>query len=130
MIDVEAIIEKLRFFGYSADESDINLIKYFLSDVIQYIYNFCHINEIPKELFKTVIDMTVYKFLKMKLATGVKINDFIDFSSCGIASITEGDVSVSYNNSDKNKLVNIFMTELDNLGNKDRELIAFRKIKW
>ncbi len=129
-ISTEQIIERLRHLGYQMTDSDLSLIGYILSDCVRYVSNLCNITEIPVALNNAIIDLVVGKFLKGKIATGVKVNDLIDFSSCGISSITEGDVTVSYNSSDPNSLVNLFMAEIDKMCNKDREFLRFRRLCW
>ena len=129
-ISIEEITEKLHLLGYQTTDGDLTFISYILKDVISYVSNFCYLTEIPTALNKVIIDLTAGKFLKSKIATGVRVNELIDFSSRGISSITEGDVTVSYSINDPNSLTNLFMAEISKMCDKDRELIKFRKIRW
>jgi len=128
-IDITDVVTKLDMFGYTIQESDSGTLRLAAHSVVRYIKNFCNIKEVPSELYYTAVEMTAGVFLKTKLSIGEKVNSLIDFDLCNVSSIAEGDVSVSFG-SDKNNSTNRYIAFIDNLCNKDKELVKFRKLRW
>lgn len=129
MVKIEDVMTKLESLGYKAKDSDTAFIQLAINGVEQHIRNFCHVMNIPDELYYTAVEMAAGTLLKTKLSVGEKINDLIDFEVCNVASVTEGDVSVSYNNNGDNSVA-WFTSLLDRLCNRDNDLLCFRKVKW
>ncbi len=124
-INADSVITRLKDFGVNVDESDLKSIECTILSTEAYIKNFCNIEIIPVELYYTAVDMCCGTFLKTKVSTG----DVDAISPVGdVASITEGDVSVSYKSGTSSGV--IMRSIIDNLCNKNSELISFRKLRW
>lgn len=129
-IKSEDVVERLTTLGYAIEDGDTLTLQQVIIRVEQYIRNFCHICRIPKELYPVAVDMAAGHFLKEKSASGDNVNSNIDFESGNIKSITEGDVSITYNSDSDNSATAKYNELLDNLCNRDSELLAFRKLRW
>lgn len=129
-INSENVVERLITLGYDINEGDVITLNFIIESVEQYIKNFCNIKEIPEELYSVAVDMAAGKLLKAKQATGVKVCANIDFDKENIKSISEGDVSITYNSDNSNSKVNKYNKLIDSLCNRDRELLAFRRLRW
>ena len=116
--------------GYDIKEGDQASIVSETVRAERYICNFCNIRKVPKELYAVAVDMAAGHFLKEKSASGDNVNSNIDFESGNIKSITEGDVSITYNSDSDNSATAKYNELLDNLCNRDSELLAFRKLRW
>lgn len=123
------VVEKLNSLGYNINNGDELALHFAIESTERYIQNFCNIKEIPTELYSIAVEICAGKLVKGKLDSGVKVNDLIDFEVCNISSITEGDVSVSYN-ADSNNAVNRYIEMLDKMCNKDNELRRFKRLRW
>lgn len=121
------IINRLEQMGYTITETDNIILKFICEKVENHIKNFCNISTIPDGLKHVYVDMVCGEFLAEKSSLNQLGADFnVDEA---IASVTMGDVSVSY---DKNASPAAKLQALiDGLKNpKAGELICYRKIKW
>lgn len=123
------VVEKLNSLGYNLNNGDELALHFAIESTERYIQNYCNIKEIPTELYSIAVEMCAGKLVKGKLDSGVKVNDLIDFEACNISSITEGDVSVSYN-TDSNNAVNRYIEMLGKMCDKDNELRRFKRLRW
>jgi hypothetical protein len=130
VINREDVIKRLESLGYAPDENDSALIEFSMYGAIQYIKNFCNITIIPEELYYVAVDMAAGNFLRTKVSIGEPVSDNIDFDTGRTNSITEGDVSISYNYDGNTSKEAMFTALLDSLCNKDAELVTFRKLRW
>ena len=124
------VVKRLETLGYNVNDSDLTLIQLTINGVEQHIKNFCNITEIPAELHNVAVDMAAGTLLKTKQAIGINVCDSIDFENDNIKSISEGDVSITYNTDSDRSTTAKYNALLDRLCNRDNELIAFRRIKW
>lgn len=124
------VVKRLETLGYTVNEIDNGLLQLAINGTEQHIKNFCNITDIPIELYGIAVDMAAGTLLKTKSSIGENVCDSIDFESDGIKSITEGDVSVTYNSDSDSSATAKYNALLDRLCNRDSELIAFRKIRW
>lgn len=129
-IESKDVAEKLKSLGYNVDDSDLVLIQFAINGTEQYIKNFCNITVIPPELYFVAVDMAAGTLLRTKSSVGENVCDNIDFESDGIKSITEGDVSITYNSDSSSSATAKYNALLDKLCNRDSELIAFRRLRW
>lgn len=127
-IKKDDVILRLKSLGYNIDEGDNVTLEFAVNGTEQYIKNFCNITEIPAELYYVAVDMAAGTLLKTKQATGFNVCENLDFESDNIKSITEGDVSITY--SESNSAAARYSTLLDKLCNRKNELIPFRKVRW
>ncbi len=126
----EDIIRLLEYYGYTAGEAEEDIIDYALERSRQYIKNFCNISVIPKELKSLLKEMAVGEFLKLKMMTNPEGFENIDFEAEGIKSISEGDVSISFNSGTQASIAAKYTALIDRLRDRDDELIAFRRLRW
>lgn len=129
-IDSKDVVERLNTLGYNLNEGDIVTLQFAINGTEQYIKNFCNISEIPKELYYVAVDMAAGTLLKTKQSIGVNVCENIDYSAAGVSSIKEGDLTIDFSTGDKNSTINMFNALLDKLCKRDKELIAFRKLRW
>lgn len=129
-IDRKDVVERLNTLGYNLNEGDIVTLQFAINGTEQYIKNFCNISEIPKELYYVAVDMAAGTLLKTKQGIGISTLEGIDLESDNIKSITEGDVSVTYNSDSSNSATARYNALLDKLCNRKDELIPFRKLRW
>ena len=127
-IESKEVTEKLKSLGYNVDDSDLVFIQFAINRTEQYIKNFCNITVIPPELYFVAVDMAAGTLLRTKSSVGENVCNSIDFESDNIKSISEGDISVTYN-SDSSTTAK-YNALLDKLCNRDSELIAFRRLRW
>lgn len=129
-IESKDVVERLSTLGYNINNGDTVTLQLAINGVEQYIKNFCNITEIPAELHNVAVDMAAGTLLKTKQAIGINVCDSIDFENDNIKSISEGDVSITYNTDSDSSTTAKYNALLDRLCNRDNELIAFRRIKW
>ena len=91
---------------------------------LNYILNYCNIKEVPAELNSCWVSLVCQKYLQNKLALG----DMEGVENGNISSISEGETSISYDNS--NSSIARMQKLIDKLGKAENQLISFRKVKW
>lgn len=122
---INKVIELIDPFGINLSADDFYLV-FAVESTIQDILNFCNLKEIPKELEHVVIRRVLAKILDFKLQTSGA--DSINIEK-GIRSITEGDVSISYDISlDRGVLLSKFIKDGLNYGMDN--LYSFRDFRW
>lgn len=124
------VVKRLETLGYNVNDSDLTLIQLTINGVEQHIKNFCNIIDIPSELYAIAVDMAAGTLLKTKSSIGENVCDSIDFESDNVKSISEGDVSVTYNSDSSSSATAKYNALLEKLCNRDNELIAFRRLRW
>lgn len=124
-INSNDVITRLKDFGVTVNDSDLSTIELIINGTEEYIKNFCNITVIPVELHYTAVDMCCGTYLKTKSSIGeLEVMD----PEGDVASITEGDVSISYKSGTSSST--IMKDTIDRLCNKKGELIPFRKLRW
>ncbi len=129
-IESKDVVERLSTLGYNLNDGDIVTLQLAINSAEQYIKNFCNITEIPAELYYVAVDMAAGTLLKTKQSLGINVCENLNYSAAGISSIAEGDLTINFSTGDKNSTINMFNTLLNNLCNRDKELVAFRKLRW
>ena len=129
-IESKDVVERLSTLGYNLNDGDIVTLQLAINSVEQYIKNFCNITDIPVELYTVAVDMAAGTLLKTKQSLGINVCENIDFESDNIKSISEGDVSITYNSDSATSTTAKYNALLDSLCNRDAELIAFRRVRW
>lgn len=121
----KTVIEVLKPFGVEIAEDDFTLL-FLIQSITQDILNYCNLKELPKELNHVVARRVVANLLNLKLQASGEGSIEVEK---GIKSITEGDVSVSYDTSlDKGTLISRFIK--DNLKYGMDNLYSFRDFRW
>lgn len=119
------VIKLIEPFGIKLTTDDFSL-GFAIESTIQDILNFCDLKEIPKELEHVVVRRVLANLIGFKLQTDGAESMNIEK---GIKSITEGDVSITYDNSmDKGTLLAKFIQDSKNYGMDN--LYSFRDFRW
>lgn len=124
----EAVLNRLVSFGYTPKEDDGWVLSFVMQKVENHIKDSCNTTSIPDGLFHVAVDMVCGEFLYSKKQTNqLEIAD-LDLSGA-IASISEGDTSVSFDSASTdeqkfNTLLNFLMTK------GEGDFICYRKLKW
>jgi hypothetical protein len=122
---MDKVIELIELFGIRISTDDFYLA-FAVESTIQDILNFCNLKEIPVELEHVIVRRVLAKILDFKLQTSDA--DSINIEK-GIRSITEGDVSISYDTSlDRGVLLSKFIKDGLNYGTDN--LYSFRDFRW
>lgn len=123
-----AVLQRLTFFGYILKESDDWVLCFTMQNVENHIRNSCNTPSVPSGLFNVAVDMVCGEFLLCKKQTGQLEIEGLDLDGA-IASISEGDVSVSFasDSTDEEKF-NRLTTFLMTRGEGD--FVCYRKLKW
>lgn len=130
-ITLESIQSRLKQFGYNVQSTDTAAIKYCMDSALSEIKSSIAQSEIPDEMTNATIDMAVGFFLQQKkMWNTASFADLIDLDGA-VASISEGDTSVSFNNSgsktDEQRL-DEFIAFL--LSEASAMYSSFRKLRW
>ena len=125
---VESIINRLISFGYPPKDVDLWELSFIMLDVENRIKNSCNTTSIPEGLNCVAVDMICGQFLMNRKNSGRLELSNLDLSGA-ITSITEGDVSISFDagSTDEqrfNQLMNYLMTK------GEGEFVCYRKLKW
>lgn len=125
---IELVLRRLDSFGYEVKEADAFGIAFSVQKSELNIRNDCNITVIPEELFPTLCDMACGDFLQVKYQTGKLALTDIDLDGA-IASISEGDTSISFDRSttDEGKF-NALVSALSTSGRGN--LACYRRIRW
>lgn len=123
---VELIQARLTALGLTTIPTSAELT-FSIGKAQNYIKSFCNISEIPQALNYTLCDLACGYYLQ----DGALLNniDGVDLSTGVEKSITEGDVTVSYGDSDTTdtKLKDFLKSSFIN---SQTELIKYRRLCW
>ena len=124
----EMVLRRLDLFGYEVKEADAFAIAFSVQKSEINIKNDCNITEIPEGLYPTLCDMACGDFLSTKYQTGKLNLSDIDLGGA-IASVSEGDISISFDKSttDEGKF-NALVSALSTAGRGN--LACYRRFKW
>jgi hypothetical protein len=94
----DLILDRLEFFSYEVQDKDLSMIAQCLQTVINEAMIQCNVDEIPELYNYHIVDAVIGEFFGMK-----KAFNQLDISSLNltgaIASVSMGNTSVSYDNS-------------------------------
>ena len=125
---IKEYLNRLVSLGYTPTEADLWELSFAMSDTENRIKNSCNTSSIPEGLFNVAVDMMCGKFLKIRKDSGkLQLSD-LDLSGA-ITSITEGDVSITFdsNETDEQKL-NHLISYLMTKG--EGEFVCYRQLRW
>ena len=125
---IEMVLKRLVSFGYFLKEDDSWELAFVMVKVENQIKNSCSTTSIPEGLSHVAADMVCGEFLMNRKNSGrLELSD-LDLSGA-ITSISEGDVSVSFDvdSTDEVKF-NQFVNYLMNNGKGD--FVCYRKLRW
>lgn len=121
----EKLKELLDISGIK-NQNDV-FISYILDTIIADIKIFCNIDEIPKELNDIVIKRAYGEVLRVTMINLDDDGASIDLN--GIHSISEGDTTITYDNSmSKSKVISDISNQYKSYG--EHLLYAYRKMRW
>lgn len=125
---VESVINRLISFGCPPKDVDLWELSFIMLDVENRINNSCNTTSLPEGLQTVAVDMICGQFLMNRKNSGRLELSTLDLSGA-ITSITEGDVSISFdaNSTDEqrfNQLINHLMTK------GEGEFVCYRKLSW
>ncbi len=87
--------KRLKSYGY--DKATDEDIEFALMSTREYILNYCNIEAIPNDLAYTFINLsTAYYLISNVMCDYIKLDESLSFND-RLGSITEGDVSVTFN---------------------------------
>ena len=123
-----ATLQRLVSLGYKLKENDDWILCFAMQNVENHIKNSCNVTSIPDGLFSVAVDKVCGEFLYAKKQSGQLEITGLDLDGA-IASISEGDTSVSFNvdSSDESKF-NQLIQYLITKGEGD--FVCYRKLKW
>ena len=125
---LEKVKERLNSFGYETTDADAVSLVFIISKVKQSIKNQCNLPEVPDELQYVLVDWVCGEFLSAKYGAGTLDIDTLDLDGA-LASLSEGDVSISFDNSTSDDAK--FQSLIKGLGDTGKdELLCFRKLRW
>lgn len=120
---IEKIKGILEAFCISITEEE-PYINFVVDSITKEITNLCNLEQLPEELEHVVIQRVIGNILEQRYASDPTIN--VD---AGIKTLTEGDVSISFDNSlDSARLLSRYIQDSKTYGEK--EIYSFRRMKW
>lgn len=123
---LESITERLAFYGYEPSVEDETALTFLLSKTVDHVKNFCNLTIMPGELESTVVECVTLEFLQALSLSG-RLDD-VNITVDKVSSISEGDVSISYDSSSSKQTVS---EAFENAKNQlDTELLSFRRMRW
>ena len=124
----EMLLRRLDAYGCEITELDAFGVAFSVQKSEINIKNDCNIAEIPEGLYHTLCDRVCGDFLSVKYQTGKLNLSGLDLDGA-IASISEGDVSISFDKTttDEGKF-NALVSALSASGRGN--LACYRKFKW
>lgn len=124
MITSKQVANNLKLLGYNIPDGENEILEVLIDEVRDYILNYCNIKEVPTELNSCWATLVCQKYLQNKLA----LVDMEGVENGNISSISEGETSISYDNS--NSSVARMQKLIDKLGKVENQLVSYRKVKW
>ena len=110
-------MEKLRDYLGIQDSSKDSVLEYIIADVEETIKNYCNLEEMPEGLFFTSYRMAVDLYRNENFGQG-------EPAAGTVASITEGDTSISFTKSAESDFKNTL------LKNYEKTLQRYRKVAF
>lgn len=111
--------------GYTASAADDTALVFLIGKTDDYIKNYCNIDEVPRSLEKAEADAIATEFLMTKALHGGLDGTGINVKS--VASVTEGDASVSYATGEAGSLDVTYQAAKKQL---DLDMLPFRELRW
>lgn len=129
MVTVENVVERLKHFGFEAQDGDLNQIEFELQKIINYTLNYCNISEIPEMIEPRLIDRVCADFLGYRKNSGLLEGFNYDLM---IKSIKEGDTQIQYSvghgeDTPENRF-DTFVRALER--GYDKWITPWRRLRW
>lgn len=122
--------ELLTAAAYAMQAADGVLLSLCAEHVAQEIKNDCNLLAVPAELCPCAARLTAAQFLTAKRAAG-DLSGFADVVfSPAVKQIQEGDTNIAYDTSHTQSQAELLDGWIDQLQACQKELIAFRRLRW
>lgn len=123
-------LKKLDGYGYEG--VDIEMLTLHALSVREFIINYCNIEKMPKDLKFTYVNMICASYLELYVVKNyVNSEDNEKAIAASIASITEGDVSVTYkDNASSDKVLNAKALISSLMDGYRSYLTRYRRMVW
>lgn len=122
--------KKLNGYGYEG--VDVEMLTLHALSVREFILNYCNIEKMPKGLMFTYVNMICASYLELYVIKNyVNSEDNEKAIAAAIASITEGDVSVTYkDNQSSDKILNAKALISSLMDGYRAYLTRYRRMVW
>lgn len=122
--------KKLNGYGYEG--VDVEMLTLHALSVREFILNYCNIEKMPKGLMFTYVNMICASYLELYVVKNyVNSEDNEKAIAAAIASITEGDVSVTYkDNQSSDKILNAKALISSLMDGYRAYLTRYRRMVW
>lgn len=125
---IEAVLNRLSFFGYTVTSSDEWLVAFCIQKVQTHINNTCNTWNLPDGLFFVAVDRVCGEFLYSLKSTGKLTLEDLDLDGA-VTQIKEGDTTVQFaTGTSEDEKFTTFVKFLQTEGAGDE--VCYRKIKW
>ena len=123
---LESITERLAFYGYEPSVEDETALTFLLSKTVNHVKDFCNLTIVPGELESTMVECVTLEFLQALSLSG-RLDD-VNITVDKVSSISEGDVSISYDSSSSKQTLSDACEKAKQ--QLDAELLPFRRLRW
>lgn len=127
---LQLIETKLKVFGLT---SDVQIVEITLTEVDQFIKNYCHIDCIPEGLLFVRANLVVDYIRYQQSSKPSEDGQVTTSTQVGpLTSIKSGDVQYNFaDGSNKSQINNAHVVDLDKLvTNYEHQLNEFRRVSW
>lgn len=123
-------LKKLNGYGYEG--VDVEMLTLHALSVREFILNYCNIEKMPNGLKFTYVNMICASYLELYVVKNyVNSEDNEKAIAASVASITEGDVSVTYkDNTSSDKVLNAKALIGSLMDGYRAYLIRYRRMVW
>lgn len=123
-------LKKLNGYGYEG--VDVEMLTLHALSVREFIINYCNIEKMPKGLKFTYVNMICASYLELYVVKNyVNSEDNEKAIAASVASITEGDVSVTYkDNTSSDKVLNAKVLIGSLMDGYRAYLTRYRRMVW
>lgn len=123
-------LKKLNGYGYEG--VDVEMLTLHALSVREFIINYCNIEKMPKGLKFTYVNMICASYLELYVVKNyVNSEDNEKAIAASVASITEGDVSVTYkDNTSSDKVLNAKALIGSLMDGYRAYLTRYRRMAW
>lgn len=127
-----ALMALKRLNGYGYEGVDVEMLTLHALSVREFILNYCNIEKMPKGLMFTYVNMICASYLELYVIKNyVNSEDNEKAIAASIASITEGDVSVTYkDNTSSDKVLNAKALISSLMDGYRAYLTRYRRMVW
>lgn len=123
---VASVMSDVKVLLGILDESKDGLLLYHIRSVAQKVLNYCNLEEMPDELLPVIVEMVIKAYNAWMQNSG---SDGGFVATGVISSITRGDFSVSYDNSEEAAAASQSLASDDFLNQYKLQLQLFKRMR-